>query len=117
MPYYPTSASRDITIPGCRQVYPADLDKTLAEVAQRRCAACHAGGKVPRQFYTRITNPQDNPFLLAPLANAAGGTEACGRSVFASTSDPDYQAILKTFDPIAGLLRDRPRLEVVSSDP
>lgn len=116
VPYYPTSASRDLTTPGCRQVYPAGLDPTLADVAKRRCADCHAGGKIPRTFYTRITNPQDNAFLLAPLAKSAGGTEACGRAVFASTDDPDYRAILKTFDAVPGILRDRPRLEIVSAD-
>lgn len=117
VPYYPTSASHDLTIPGCRQIYPAQLDSTLAEVGQRRCAGCHAEGKVPRTFYTRIENPQDNPFLLAPLAKSAGGTERCGQATFASTDDPDYQAILHTFEPALQTLQARPRLDVVPVDP
>lgn len=117
VPYYPTSASHDLTIPGCRQIYPPELDATLAEVGQRRCADCHAEGKVPRTFYTRIENPQDNPFLLAPLAKSAGGTERCGAATFASTDDPDYRAILRTFEPALEALQTRPRLDVVPVDP
>jgi cytochrome c553 len=115
VPYYPTSASHDITLPGCRRLYPAQLDATLAGVAARRCATCHTGGKIPRQFFVRITNPQDNAFLLAPLAKNAGGTEACGRPVFASTNDPDYQALLQTFADIPQRLRDRPRLDSLAA--
>jgi hypothetical protein len=94
---------------GARRLYPADLDKTLAEVAKRRCAECHSGGAVPRPFWTRITNPQFNGFLAAPLAAAAGGSEVCGKAVFRDTGDPDYQAILKTFEPVAAAMREKPR--------
>ncbi len=112
VPYYPTSASNDINRKGCRRIYPDNLDKVLADVASRRCAECHKGGKVPRPFYTRITNPQDNVFLLAPLAKSAKGTEACGRAVFANTDDPDYRAILATFDPVARAIEDCPRVDM-----
>lgn len=117
VPYYPTSASLDLTIPGCRRIYPPDLDATLADVALRRCADCHAEGKLPRAFFTRIENPQDNPFLLAPLAPAAGGTGRCGRAVFASRDDPDYLAILRTFEAASQALRERPRLDVEPAAP
>ena len=90
----------------------------MKDVSARRCASCHKQG-VPRKFYTRITNIQDNSFLLAPLAKSAGGTQACGQAVFASTSDADYQAGVApgeskeasvTFRPFAALenlLRDK----------
>ncbi len=116
VPYYPTSASHDLTIPGCRQIYPPDLDRVLAEVAARRCAGCHDSGKIPRPFYTRITNPQLNPFLLAPLARTAGGTERCGKPVFESTADVDYQRILESFAPATRALEERPRLDTLVSD-
>ncbi len=112
VPYYPTSASNDIGRPGCRRILPANLDKVLADVGKRRCAECHKGGKIPRPFYTRITNPQHNAFLLAPLAKSAEGTEACGRAVFANTDDPDYQAILATFEPVAKAIADCPRVDM-----
>jgi len=57
-------------------------------------------------------NPQNNNFLLAPLAESAGGTQKCGQSVFQSKDDPDYQKILKTFEPIHELLKQRPRADM-----
>ncbi len=60
------------------------------------CAKCHEGG-VPAPFYTRVMNPEKNSFLLAPLAETAGGTGRCGEPVFASKDDPDYRKILATF--------------------
>jgi hypothetical protein len=90
---------------------PLDLDATLSEVAARRCVSCHQGG-VPRRFYTRVLNPEKNSFLLAPLAASADGTQKCGAPVFTSTADPDYQKILRTFDPIHVLLKQRPRADM-----
>jgi hypothetical protein len=90
---------------------PLDLDSTLHEVAARRCNACHQDG-IPRKFYTRVMKPEHNSFLLAPLAESAGGTQKCGEPVFQSTDDPDYQKILKTFEPIHELLKQRPRADM-----
>jgi hypothetical protein len=117
VPYYGSSETTHPDSPGSRRVYPPELDKTLAAVAARRCAECHKDGKLPRQFWTRISNPHLNSFLLAPLAKSAGGTEACGKAVFVATSDADYQAILKTFDaPLAELAR-APRLDMPGAMP
>ena len=117
VPYYGTSETSHPELPGCRQVYPKDLDKVLADVGQRRCAECHAGGKVPRREWTRVTHPELNPFLLAPLAKAEGGTEKCGRAVFRDTQDPDYQAILQTFRPVQEMLAARPRTDMPGGKP
>lgn len=115
VPYYGTSETERPDVVGCRQVYPPDLDRTLAEVAARRCASCHDGGKFRREFWTRIGNPQLNNFLAAPLAKEAGGSGRCGAAVFANTSDPDYQAILRTFEPVLGALREQPRMDMAGS--
>ena len=56
--------------------------------------------------------PENNNFLLAPLAKTAGGTQKCGKAVFASKDDPDYRKILKTFEPIHKLLKERPRADM-----
>ena len=56
--------------------------------------------------------PEYNSFLLAPLAEKAGGTQKCGPPVFHSKDDPDYVRILKTFDPIHALLEERPRADM-----
>ncbi len=111
IPYYGTSSSNYPARLGSRRMLPADLDSTLNEVASRRCASCHQEG-IPRKFYTRVTNPQNNNFLLAPLSSKAGGTQRCGAPVFLSKDDPDYQKILKTFEPIHKLLQDRPRADM-----
>jgi hypothetical protein len=117
IPYYGTSEAAYPDLQGCRRVYPADLNKVLADVAGRRCAACHQNGKIPRKVWVRITNPQLNEFLTAPLARSAGGSGACSKAVFATTSDPDYQAILKTFEPTAAMLKARPRDDMPGAKP
>ena len=111
VPYYGTSSSNHKAHLGSRRMMPRDLDATLKEVASRRCASCHTKG-IPRKFYTRITNPQKNNFLLAPLAATAGGTEKCGKPIFQSTEDADYQKVLRTFDEIHELLKKRPRADM-----
>jgi mono/diheme cytochrome c family protein len=117
VPYYGTSETAYPERRGCRQILPDDLGKVLADVGKRRCAECHADGKFPRKVWTRITNPQYNDFLLAPLAPSAGGNGRCGRAVFASADDPDYQAILKTFDPVLSMLKERPRMDMPGAVP
>ena len=111
IPYYGTSSSNHKARLGSRRMMPLNLDSTLKEVASRRCAGCHKSG-VPRKFYTRVMNPAHNNFLLAPLARKAGGTQKCGKPVFPSKDDPDYQKILKTFEPIHKLLKQRPRADM-----
>lgn len=117
VPYYGTSETAYPEMPGCRQLVPPELDRVLGEVAQRRCAACHAGGKIPRREWLRITRPELNEFLLAPLARAAGGSQRCGQPVFPDTTDPDYQAILATFEPISRMLAQRPRMDMPGAEP
>ncbi len=117
VPYYGTSETAYPDNPGCRQIYPAELDGVLAEVARRRCAECHQDGKIPRRVWTRITEPELNPFLVAPLAKAAGGSQKCGKPVFQNTDDPDYQAILTTFAPIAKMLKETPRMDMPGGKP
>ncbi|MDR3093625.1 MAG: hypothetical protein LBU62_03140 [Bacteroidales bacterium] len=108
VPYYPTSASNHNDQLGCRRIYPTELDAALADVSKRRCAECHSTG-IPREFYTRFENPQNNSFLLAPLSKEAGGTQRCGKVIFRNTNDADYQLILKTFESVQQLVKERPR--------
>jgi hypothetical protein len=114
VPYYKDSRTNHPNTPGSRMMRPPQLEKVLADVGKRRCAECHA--KVPRKFYTRITNIEENAFLSAPLAKSAGGTEACGKATFTSKDDPDYVAILKTFEPITKLMEERPRIDFPGSE-
>ncbi len=111
VPYYGTSSSNHKQRLGSRRMLPQKLEPTLSEIASRRCVECHKEG-VPQTFYTRMLKPENNNFMLAPLAKAAGGTELCGRAVFESKEDPDYQKLLETFLPIQELLRKRPRADM-----
>jgi hypothetical protein len=88
------------------------VDKVLGEVIRRRCVECHTDGRAHRKEWTRVTEPELNNFLLAPLARAAGGTQRCGKKVFKNTSDPDYKAILATLKPLEDGLKEKPRTDM-----
>jgi len=141
VPYYASSETSHPDALGCRRIYPPTLDAVLNEVASRRCAECHAKGNVerknwtrrtqnqfqylqedsdgtvPRRPWVRITEPELNPFLLAPLAKSAGGTERCGHAIFADKNDPDYRKIVETFTPILNALQQTPRIDMPGGRP
>ena len=115
VPYYRTSSSNYHYRMGCRRMLPPELGKVLQAVAARRCSACHkkkSTSSINRTFYTRITNIENNDFLLSPLAKSAGGTETCGKAIFKSKDDPDYKAIVKVFDPIVKMYTAKPRMDM-----
>jgi hypothetical protein len=116
----------------------------LNEVGKRRCAECHQNGNrqrvnwirrtqnqtqypeegspgvAPRRSWVRITEPELNPFLLAPLAKSAGGTGKCVASpgaVFQDKNDPDYIAILRCFEPTTEALKKTPRIDMPGGKP
>jgi hypothetical protein len=117
VPYYATSETAYPENEGCRRQYPEALDAVLSEVAARRCTPCHESGNVPRREWLRIERPEYNAFLTAPLAREAGGNGRCGAAVFANREDPDYQALLKTFLPIAERLAQTPRMDMPGAEP
>jgi len=117
VPYYGTSETAYPDNRGCRQIVPSGLDGALAEVAKRRCAECHGGGKIPRREWIRITEPELNPFLVAPLAKSAGGSEKCGKAIFPDKNDPDYQKILAAFKPVEETLKKIPRMDMPGAEP
>jgi hypothetical protein len=49
-----------------------------------------------RDLFYNLSRPEKSLLLLAPLAKGVGGLERCGKPVFSHTSDPDYQAVLRT---------------------
>ena len=111
VPYYGTSSSNHKTRLGSRRMFPEALEPMLKEIASRRCAECHAEG-IPREFYTRVLQPEKNNFMLAPLGKEAGGTEQCGRAVFASKDDADYRKLVDVFRPIRELVERSPRADM-----
>jgi hypothetical protein len=111
VPYYDTSLTNHPYKRAGRRIYPAGLDAALEDVRKRRCASCHKG--IPRKFYTRILNPENCNFMLAPLATKAGGTQKCGKAVFKSKNDPDYQKILRAFDSVKAEVAKNPRKDMM----
>ncbi len=130
-PYYGTADTAHPNLPACRQVFPEALPKVMNDVFARRCQECHQQQKAklakswtPRTdgwkgdaLGLRIEEPQLNAFLLAPLPKSAGGTGRCGKAVFVSKDDPDYQAVLKTFEPTTALIRQTPRMDMPGAKP
>ena len=122
VPYYGTADTAHPDLPACRQMLPKDLRGVMDGVYARRCQTCHQGKSVPilmtwREMPwgglgVRVENPERNAFLLAPLAKSHGGTQQCGEAVFQSKEDPDYQAVLKTFEPIRELMKRTPRMDM-----
>lgn len=94
--------------------------KAAAAAIAQRCSPCHndegrslprflsdnrGPGKFSRHLVFNLSRPEESVLLLAPLASEAGGWGTCrmldenGKpaepaGVFASTRDPEYQAIL-----------------------
>jgi len=93
------------------------------EVLDRRCRGCH-GRTAPLhpQLLYNLTRPAKSMVLLAPLAKKAGGYGLCkrksktkepkGPALFASTADPDYQAILAFLRKASGALRRTRRFDM-----
>ena len=52
-------------------------------------------GEAPlHQELCNLDRPEKSLLLLAPLSRQAGGSELCGKPVFADQTDPDYQEML-----------------------
>ncbi|MBI24275.1 MAG: hypothetical protein CMN05_11930 [Roseibacillus sp.] len=114
VPYYGTSSSSYKERLGSRRMYPYELDTVLKEVASNRCFECHKK-EIPRDFFTRMLKPENNSFMLAPLAGSAGGTERCGQAIFKSKDDPDYQRLMAVFQPLKEMLKKTPRADMKGS--
>ena len=111
VPYYSTYEMAYPDAEGGRRIVPDGLEAKLRDVAQRRCLACHPSG-LPTCGFVRLTEPELNDFLLAPLAKAAGGRQSCAQAVFADKQDADYQALVALFEPTRELLAKRPRMDM-----
>ena len=132
VPYYGTADTAHPDLGACRRLTPPGLHKLMDDVYARRCSGCHDKKGGPRiqapwrptgpndrlgEVGLRVESPHLNTFLLAPLTKAAGGTGRCGKPVFASKDDPDYQAVLKTFTPIHELMKHTPRMDMPGAQP
>ena len=57
--------------------------------------------------------PQRSLFLTAPLSKAAGGTEKCGRAIYAGADDADYSAALRLVSDALQKAWTHPRRDLV----
>ncbi|MBI2300447.1 MAG: PD40 domain-containing protein [Armatimonadetes bacterium] len=115
VPYYGTYDMAYPDAEGGRRILPEGFEARLSEVYARRCAGCHQ--QAPGQGFVRLGEPDDNDFLAAPLARAAGGRESCGKPIFATRDDPDYRALRGMLEPMAARLAARPRMDMPGAKP
>ena len=118
-PYYGTYTYNQAGTIGGRELVPQRLQKPLNDVYRRRCQSCHGPRGHDRIRQARLPAVEGSPALLAPLAKAAGGTEACGRPIFKDRSDPDFEKLASILaeapeeakrNPRADMLGHRPRI-------
>lgn len=93
------------------------LRQLVIEVNARRCADCHDPAQVSGPEWISLREPSRTGFLNAPLARAAGGTEACGRPIYESTADPDYRRLLVAVRRAVEAAWARPRRDVATLIP
>jgi hypothetical protein len=99
-----------------RRIFPKRTGEALDRVFERRCASCHAGeaGRRAVRFPSLdFRRPGRSRILLAPLAEAAGGWQACGEAVFGDRADPDHASIARAIEDVARALRERPRRDML----
>ena len=95
-PYYGTYTYNQSGTIGGRELVPQRLHRELNDVYQRRCMSCHGRRGHDRARRARLPAIEKKcPALLAPLAKAAGGTQACGKAVFQNRSDPDCRYVFR----------------------
>ena len=95
---------------------PADkeLQKTVLEIHQKRCAECHNPDNISRLDWIDLDAPEKSLFLVAPLANAADGKKHCGKAVYADQNDPDYVTLRNVVEEAVKKAWQYPRRDLVT---
>ncbi|MGQ9575033.1 MAG: NPCBM/NEW2 domain-containing protein [Thermoguttaceae bacterium] len=100
-----------------RQIFAGRFQEAAQKIAARRCAQCHGSDDGRHDTWWLSLNRRDvrqSRMLAAPLAQSAGGWGRCEGTVFATTSDPDYQALLALLADLANRLAKNPREDLLS---
>ena len=115
-PYYGTYLySRPGTVGG-RELLTPNIRAALDAIYAKRCTSCH--GKDPERIHRlNFTKVAKSPALLAPLSKALGGTESCGKLIFADKSDPDLVAFTTALKQLEEEIRTKPREDMLTSRP
>ena len=93
---------------------PADkeLQKTVSEVHQRRCAACHTSAEISRLDWIDLNAPEKSRFLQVPFANDAAD-KTKHKAVYKDPNDPDYAALRKVVEEAVQKAWQYPRRDLV----
>jgi hypothetical protein len=94
-PYHDTFVNKRPETPAYCLPSDRELVQQIAAVHARRCAGCHETDQVTRADWIDLRQPARSLFLLAPLAEAAGGSGRCTQATYADRNDPDYAALLE----------------------
>lgn len=100
-----------------RQIFAGRFQDAIQKIATRRCGNCHGSDAGRHDTWWLSINRRDvrqSRMLAAPLAQSAGGWGRCEGTVFASTADPDYQALLTLLTDLGDRLKNNPREDLLS---
>jgi hypothetical protein len=115
-PYYGTyTFTRPGTVGG-RGLLTPTVQAALKSAYDQSCASCH-GDNVGVAHRVDFEDVEQSPALLAPLAVAAGGTEACGEAVFASKDAPETQPLMDALRLLQREIAENPRVDMVPRRP
>ncbi|MBI3921992.1 MAG: hypothetical protein HY318_11295 [Armatimonadetes bacterium] len=115
-PYYGTYLYNRPGTVGGRELLTPTVRASLDGLYAKRCASCHGQdpARIQRISFTKV---ESSPALLAPLAKADGGTEACGKPVFADRQDPDFQLFVSVLRQLEAEMRTKPREDMLPTRP
>ena len=100
-----------------RQIFAGRFQDAIQKIASRRCGNCHGSDAGRHDTWWLSINRRDvrqSRMLAAPLAQSAGGWGRCEGTVFASTADPDYRALLALLTDLGDRLKKNPREDLLS---
>jgi hypothetical protein len=95
---------------------PADseLIQSITDVHKRRCNSCHETSEISRADWIDIHKPSHSLFLVAPLAETAGGTQECSEIIYKNQRDQDYARVLQLVRSAVGRAWANPRRDLKS---
>jgi len=100
-----------------RHIFSEATQKAVGDVYGRRCADCHGEDDGQQGTWWLSLSRRDathSRMLQAPLAREVGGWGRCEGTVFANTSDADYQVLLGALTRLRDELAEHPREDLLS---
>jgi hypothetical protein len=111
-PYHDGFANKRPQQPAYDLAGDAALRRQLVDIHSPRCGSCHPVDHVVRLDWISVLDTQQSLMLTAPLAQSAGGTQKCGRAVYSSRDDAQYQAARQAIAAAVRKAMDQPRRDL-----